>query len=182
MKTCCLVILSIIFTSSLLAKAPQKSEVDQIQTLTPAPSSDPNAANNHANAMGFAQKEVKWGLLRSLIKGPKGKPIIKDPKLKAIIGKEISLKGYMLPLDFSKKKVNEFLLLPYIPSCMHVPPPPSTQIIHVKMPKGKSAKQTYYPVEVKGPISILENKEYESSYLMTAKTVTPIDPNKKGKK
>ena len=172
-----LVIVSAIFSQPAWSIAPKKSEVEQINTLTA--SKDPNAANNHANAMGFADKEVKWGLLRSLIKDGKGKPVIKDPKLKAILGKDIKLKGYMLPLDYSKKQVNEFLLLPYIPSCMHVPPPPSTQIIHVKMAKGKNAKQTYYPVEVSGPIKILENKEYESSYVMTGNVVAEIKPTQK---
>lgn len=180
MKLINLLILSILFSPNAWTVTPKGAQSDQIKMI--APGQDPNNANGHANAMGFANKEVKWGVLRSLIKDAKGKPVIKDPKLKAIIGKEIQLKGYMLPLDFSKKQVSEFLLLPYIPSCMHVPPPPSTQIIHVKMKKGASAKQSYFPVEVSGKLSILENKEYESSYQMTAKKIDILDPAKEKKK
>lgn len=177
MKVLHLVIVSVILSPLAWSIAPKNSQSEQVEQISQLKvSKDPNSGDNHANAMGFANKEVKWGLLRSLIKDAKGKAVIKDPKLQAILGKEITLKGYMLPLDYSKKEVNEFLLLPYIPSCMHVPPPPSTQIIHVKMMKGKNAKQTYYPVEVSGPIKILENKEYESSYVMTGNTVTEINP------
>ena len=179
MKLITLLILSLLFSPLTWSTAPRGAEQDQIKMLMP--NQDPNSANGHLNALGFANKEVKWGLLRSLIKDSKGNPVIKNPKLKAIIGKEIQLKGYMLPLDFSKKQVSEFLLLPYIPSCMHVPPPPSTQIIHVKMNKGSSAKQSYFPVEVLGQLSILENKEYESSYKMTAKKVVILDPENQNK-
>jgi hypothetical protein len=182
MKYINLLILSILFSSLAWAIAPNKAESQQMPMIAPAPAGDPNAATKHANAMGFANKGVKWGILRSLIKDAKGKPVIKDPELKAIVGKEISLKGYMLPLDFSKKQVAEFLLLPYIPSCMHVPPPPSTQIIHVKMNKGAKAEQSYFPVEVTGKLTIVENKEYESSYQMAAKKTVIIDPAKENKK
>lgn len=162
--------------------APKNTQKAQINAVAPGgqvqvakPSGD---GVNHATAMGFANSEVKWGVLRSLAKGPKGETLIKDPKLKKIINSEIKLKGYMLPLDFSKKEVKEFLLLPYIPSCMHIPPPPSTQIIHVKMNKGHKAKQTYFPVEVKGILKVQENKEYESSYLMAGLNVLELDPAK----
>lgn len=164
------------------AIAPKKNQKAQINAVAPggqvkvaSPTGD---GVNHETAMGFANSEVKWGVLRSLAKGPKGKTLIKDPKLKKIINSEIKLKGYMLPLDFSKKEVKEFLLLPYIPSCMHIPPPPSSQIIHVKMNKGSKAKQTYFPVEVKGILKVQENKEYESSYLMAGLNVIELDPAK----
>jgi hypothetical protein len=54
--------------------------------------------------------------------------------LQSRINSEISIKGFFIPLEFDEqRKVTEFLLVPYIPSCMHVPPPPPSQIIHVKL-------------------------------------------------
>ena len=43
--------------------------------------------------------------------------------LKKIINQKVSIKGFMIPLDYSAKSIKEFLLVPYIPSCAHVPPP-----------------------------------------------------------
>ena len=51
-------------------------------------------------------------------------------------GKKIRLPGYLLPLEFEDKKVTEFLLVPWVGACIHTPPPPSNQIVHVKLTNG----------------------------------------------
>ncbi len=51
-------------------------------------------------------------------------------------GEKIRLPGYLLPLEFADKKVTEFLLVPWIGACIHTPPPPPNQIVHVKLDKG----------------------------------------------
>ncbi|MGB5276810.1 MAG: DUF3299 domain-containing protein [Gammaproteobacteria bacterium] len=51
-------------------------------------------------------------------------------------GKKIRLPGYLLPLEFEDKKVTEFLLVPWVGACIHTPPPPPNQIVHVKLDKG----------------------------------------------
>ena len=51
-------------------------------------------------------------------------------------GSKIRLPGYLLPLEFEDKKVTEFLLVPWVGACIHTPPPPPNQIVHVKLAKG----------------------------------------------
>jgi hypothetical protein len=51
-------------------------------------------------------------------------------------GKNIRIPGYLLPLEFEDKKVTEFLLVPWVGACIHTPPPPPNQIVHVKLAKG----------------------------------------------
>lgn len=51
-------------------------------------------------------------------------------------GKKIRLPGYLLPLEFEDKKVVEFLLVPWVGACIHTPPPPPNQIVHVKLASG----------------------------------------------
>ena len=41
-----------------------------------------------------------------------------------------------MPLDFESTTVKEFLLVPFVGACIHVPPPPANQIIYVKSDKG----------------------------------------------
>ncbi len=50
-------------------------------------------------------------------------------------GKLVRLPGYLLPLEFNGKLVSEFLLVPWIGACIHTPPPPPNQIVHVKADK-----------------------------------------------
>ena len=46
-------------------------------------------------------------------------------------GSRVRLPGYVVPLDEARGGVKEFLLVPYFGACIHVPPPPANQIIHV---------------------------------------------------
>jgi hypothetical protein len=111
-------------------------------------------------------KEINWELLKTLELDQKTKTLTPKQDLKKILGQEISIKGFMMPLDYDAKAVSEFLFMPYIPSCMHVPPPPPNQLVLVKMKKGSTVVPSFYPVELTGKISIDTNKELESSYKM----------------
>ena len=70
-------------------------------------------------------------------------------------GRLIKLPGYLLPLEFSGTMVTEFLLVPYIGACIHAPPPPPNQIVHVKvLAKGGYKSSKYFdPIWVTGIIS-----------------------------
>lgn len=46
-------------------------------------------------------------------------------------GANIRLPGYVVPLEQSRGEVTEFLLVPYFGACIHSPPPPANQIVHV---------------------------------------------------
>jgi len=65
-------------------------------------------------------------------------------------GKRVSIGGYMVPLDFDATTVKEFLLVPYVGACIHVPPPPVNQIVYVKTDKGLEIDQLFDPVTVIG--------------------------------
>jgi len=99
--------------------------------------------------------EVEWNAIADFdLK--KSKP---GPKLKKIINKEIAIVGFMIPLDSLSKQIKNFLLVPYIPSCMHVPPPPSHQIILVKYSGKKGLKMHYGLLKVQGKLTLATTKD-----------------------
>lgn len=108
--------------------------------------------------------EVSWETLKSLDYDTKTKKNIIKPNLQKILGKEVSIKGFMMPLDYEAKEVVEFLFMPYVPACMHVPPPPANQLVLVKMKKGAKIKPSFYPIELTGTLAVEANAELESSY------------------
>ena len=71
-------------------------------------------------------------------------------------GQNIRIAGYLLPLEASGGKVTEFLLVPYIGACIHAPPPPPNQIVHVKVlqKNGYKNRKIYDPVWVTGKLVI----------------------------
>jgi hypothetical protein len=75
-------------------------------------------------------------------------------------GALISLSGFVLPLEYKERKVTEFLLVPWVGACIHTPPPPSNQIVHVKPAKPFTTKGLFEAVTVTGVIQTSEmNKD-----------------------
>lgn len=52
-------------------------------------------------------------------------------------GANVRLPGYVVPLEQTRGEVKEFLLVPYFGACIHSPPPPANQIVHVVLAKPK---------------------------------------------
>jgi hypothetical protein len=70
-------------------------------------------------------------------------------------GERVRMPGYLLPLELDGTRVTEFFLVPYVGACIHVPPPPPNQIVHVRMTDNESyqSEKLFEPVWVTGVIS-----------------------------
>ncbi len=66
----------------------------------------------------------------------------------------VRIPGYLLPLDMNNNVITEFLLVPTVGACIHVPPPPANQMVYVQFPKGFEADGLYPPVWVEGLMSV----------------------------
>lgn len=75
--------------------------------------------------------------------------------------------GYLVPLNMNKKQMaTEFLLVPTMGACIHVPPPPPNQIVYVTFPEGLKYQETAYtPYWVYGKLKT-EKKTSEYSDAM----------------
>ena len=70
-------------------------------------------------------------------------------------GKRIRIPGYTLPLALDKdRRITEFLLVPWVGACIHTPPPPPNQMIHVSVPGGTELRGRYSPVWIEGAIEM----------------------------
>jgi hypothetical protein len=69
-------------------------------------------------------------------------------------GKRVHIGGYIVPLDFNATRVTEFLLVPFVGACIHVPPPPANQILYVKAEQGFEVRGTFDPVWVTGMLKV----------------------------
>ncbi|HWT68939.1 MAG TPA: DUF3299 domain-containing protein [Pseudomonas sp.] len=77
------------------------------------------------------------------------------PVVKALDGQNIRLPGYIVPLEVNEEgRTTEFLLVPYFGACIHVPPPPSNQIVHVKSEVGVKVDELYQPYWVEGAMQV----------------------------
>lgn len=69
------------------------------------------------------------------------------------MGETVQLSGYVLPLTRNQaEQVTEFLLVPYVGACIHVPPPPPNQIIYIQPEQALTVPGMFAPVEVEGQL------------------------------
>lgn len=87
-------------------------------------------------------------MVRELIEAQSSAPVIHE-----LDGQRVRIPGYIVPLDFSGTELSEFLLVPYFGACIHVPPPPSNQIVYVKTKDPFKDGGMFVPVWVTGTIS-----------------------------
>jgi hypothetical protein len=103
------------------------------------------------------------------------------PVVKALDGQDVKLPGYIVPLDVTEEgRVTEFLLVPYFGACIHVPPPPSNQIVHVKSELGVLMDALYQPFWIEGPLQVKASSSElaEAGYQMDASKIYPYEtPN-----
>ena len=83
---------------------------------------------------------------------------LKSSTNEALDGRRIRMSGYLLPLEVDRGEVSEFLLVPFVGACIHVPPPPPNQIVHVALAGPYSADSNYEPVTVTGTLSSSRGK------------------------
>jgi len=85
--------------------------------------------------------------------------------LKNLNFKMIKVEGFIVPLDdFEVDYIKEFLLVPDPMSCIHVPPPPPNQMIHVKMKRKIPLDMDYRGVAITGILKFTEPEKDLFSY------------------
>jgi uncharacterized protein len=93
-------------------------------------------------------------------------------------GRNGKIVGYIVPLSVNEtNEILEFFLVPYFGACIHVPPPPPNQLIHVKADKPIPMVNIWDPYWVEGSVRIrpIENSMAKASYSMDPVRVVPYE-------
>lgn len=99
----------------------------------------------------------------------------KAPTNPALHGQALRIPGFVVPLEESKAGIKEFLLVPYFGACIHSPPPPANQIVHVRSARPVKGLKSMDTVWVNGKMTITSTDTYMgvSGYRMNAVEVSP---------
>ncbi|USD38988.1 MULTISPECIES: DUF3299 domain-containing protein [Ferrimonas] len=92
-------------------------------------------------------------------------------------GKEVRLAGFVVPLEGDGELVTEFLLVPYYGACIHVPPPPTNQIVYVSYPQGLPQDIVWDAIWVTGTLSAVtyDMETFAAGYSLKASMANPYD-------
>ncbi|MBB4842665.1 hypothetical protein HNP55_001180 [Paucibacter oligotrophus] len=90
-------------------------------------------------------------------------------------GQVVKLRGYVVPLTMSWGGMREFLLVPYAGACIHTPPPPSNQIVHIVAAEQVKGLRSMDVVTVSGRLRVLNlaSDVAASGYQLEANHVAP---------
>ena len=76
------------------------------------------------------------------------------PVVERLAGARVRIPGFLVPLETDGEQIREFLLVPYFGACVHVPPPPANQLIHVIPDQPVPAGWNMLPVWVEGVMAV----------------------------
>ena len=100
-----------------------------------------------------------------------------SPVVSELDGKRVKLPAYITPLEFDgdSMRMKEFLLVPYVGACIHVPPPPANQVVHAQSPEAVELPNMYDPIWAVGVIraETVKSDLAESGYRIEIEQVQP---------
>lgn len=158
-------LLSLALAAMLLVAAPGRAEVRELDWLELMPAEDLALLENmpevehQGDGPALLPDEIMTGRV--------------VPEMANVEGR---IPGFVVPLKTTEDmRILEFFLVPYYGACIHVPPPPPNQIIHVTYEPGFTLEALYDPVWIEGTlvISRTETDVGTASYAMAARSVEP---------
>ncbi len=98
----------------------------------------------------------------------------------ALVGQAVRIPGFIVPLEDSKDGLKEFLLVPYFGACIHSPPPPANQIVHVLPKSPAKGFRSMDAVWITGTLTTGRTDSYmgAASYRIESVSVVPYSETK----
>ncbi|MCG8428450.1 MAG: DUF3299 domain-containing protein [Chromatiales bacterium] len=100
------------------------------------------------------------------------------PVVSELDGKFVRMPGFVVPVETNGEKIDQFLLVPYYGACIHVPPPPANQTVHVTTEKGGGYKgDVFDTVWVTGTLKVESRSSdlAEAGYQLENAKVVPYE-------
>ena len=97
------------------------------------------------------------------------------PPNPALVGQQVRIPGFVVPLEDTKEGLKEFLLVPYFGACIHSPPPPANQIVHVLPRTPAKGLRSMDTVWISGRLATVRTDSYmgAATYRIEATEVAP---------
>ena len=102
-------------------------------------------------------------------------PVVSD-----LENKRIRLAGFVIPLERKGDLVSELLLVPYFGACIHTPPPPANQAVHVILDKPAANIQTMNTFWISGTLTTVRGNSGMGvfGYRLTGERLEPFTMSK----
>ncbi|MEP4547577.1 MAG: DUF3299 domain-containing protein [Saccharospirillum sp.] len=99
------------------------------------------------------------------------------PMVEALDGVDARIPGFLVPLEMAADEVREFFLVPYYGACIHSPPPPANQIVHVVLDEPVAFDNMFEPYWAKGTIDVIKTDTDigTAGYRLNVASISPYE-------
>ena len=99
------------------------------------------------------------------------------PMVEALDGVDARIPGFLVPLEMAADEVREFFLVPYYGACIHSPPPPANQIVHVVLDEPIAFDNMFEPYWAKGTIDVIKTDTDigTAGYRLNVASISPYE-------
>ena len=148
-----LICFSLLLSVNAWAKEPKVMEWEQLMPPGYVESLLEESAKNAARTQSLFSFDDNSEEAQTAYEELKAK-LSSAPIVMTLNGEFIKLAGFIVPLDFDfdSETFSSFLLVPYYGACIHVPPPPSNQIVHITSPQPLQQEWLDYAVWAVGTL------------------------------
>ena len=89
----------------------------------------------------------------------------------------IRMPGYIIPIELNSEGVTDFVLVPYVGACIHVPPPPANQLVMVKTETPWPSDQLWDAVWVTGTMNtkLQDSGLGQTGYALSAEKIEEFE-------
>ena len=152
----------ILFSCTIAAKEPRIMEWDQLMPPGYVESLIEEATKNQSKMKDLFSFDDSSEEAQTAYEELKAK-LSSAPIVPELNDEFVKLAGFVVPLDFDfdTETFKQFLLVPYYGACIHVPPPPSNQIVHISSQEPLDQEWLDYAVWATGT---LKTKSVYSEY------------------
>ena len=170
-------LLFIVYSQFSSAKSNHNEGFTEIEWIELMPKDDLDALLNPPDMLldivdGSEQDSVDMFSEQSL-SDPKAKrfqeALTSTRVIESFNNKAVRIPGFIVPIENTPDmKITEFFIVPYFGACLHMPPPPPNQIIHVEYKNGVALENLEDPFWFEGTIVLktFANETGASAYSM----------------
>lgn len=99
------------------------------------------------------------------------------PVVKELDQKRVKIPGFLVPVSVQGETVSSALLVPYFGACIHTPPPPSNQVVYLKLKEPMSMEKLWEMGAVWAQGTLLARTQNldiaQAGYELTLDALTP---------
>ena len=174
-----LIVASLLVAIAMMPAAAAGREPRELEWLDLLPPEDLEAMQRLPQTMEELNRQMLESGIDELTDDVKMPDVLSSTRVRDdLAGEYVRMPGFLVPLELNERgDAYSFFLVPYFGACIHTPPPPPNQMVHVTFSGGVPDHDLYMPYWIVGELQIdrTENELGLATYAIDADLVRQFE-------